>query len=134
MTDCGGLIGLTEPQLQAHLGRPSSSRNIDGDVWLVFRSPDVTVRVRCRDKGDGSRCAAWTASFPDGFETLAEATSAVGLWPAAQPDEAACTATTPMVRRPLSCPEQSLVFSLTATIRDGRFTRISVFDEAPDWR
>ena len=68
------------------------------------------------------------------LDTLAEAASAVGLWPAAQPDEAAHSVLTPLVRRPLPCPEQSLVFSLTATIRDGRFTRISVFDEAPDWR
>ena len=133
MKDCVGLIGLTEPQLQAHLGWPASRREIGGDVWFVFQSPGVTLRVRCRDKGDGSRCASWTASFADGFDTLAEVASAVGLWPAAQPDETARSAITPMVRRHLPCPEQSLVFSITATIRDGRFTRISVFDEAPDW-
>lgn len=133
MKDCVGLIGLTEPQLQAHLGPPASRRETGGDVWFLFQSPGVTLRVRCRDKGDGSRCASWTASFADGFDTLAEVAAAVGLWPAAQPDEAARSALTPMVRRPLPCPEQSLVFSLTATIRDGRFTQISVFDEAPDW-
>ncbi|TDI92903.1 MAG: hypothetical protein E2O75_02535 [Chloroflexi bacterium] len=133
MVDCVGLIGFTELQLRQHLGPAVSRREIGGDTWLVFRTSDVMLRIRCRDAGDGSRCASWTASFGEGFDTLAEAASAVGLWPAAKPDEIAGEVTTPLIRRPLPCLEQSLVCSLTATVRDGRFTKIAVFDEAPDW-
>lgn len=133
MADCLGLMQRTEAEVQACLGSLASRREIDGDVWLVFSSRGVTFRVRCRDTGEGFRCASWTASFLHGFDTLAEIASAVGLWPAARPDESARSVNTPMVRRPLPCPDRSLVFSLTATIRDGLFTQIAVFDEAPDW-
>ena len=131
--DCTGLIGLTELQLQAHLGLATSRREIGGDAWLVFQLPDVTLRVRCRDDGDGSQCASWTASFAGGFDTLAEAAGEVGLWPAAEPDEIAAVVETPLIRRALPDPERSVVHSLTATIRAGCFTQISMFDEPPDW-
>jgi hypothetical protein len=131
--DCIDLIGFTEHQLHAHLGSATSRREIGGDAWLIFQSPDMTLRVRCRDAGDGFRCASWTASFTDGFDTLAEAAAAVGLWPAAAPDATAVAVTTPLIRRCLPDPERSLVHSLTATVRAGRFTQIAVFDEPPDW-
>ena len=131
--DCAGLIGFTEDQLRDHLGSASSRREPGGDTWLVFRSSDLTLRVRCRDSGDGSRCASWTASFAEGFYSLAEAADAVGLWPASGPDEVAAEVTTPLIRRSLPCPERSLVYSLTATVRGGLFTQITVFDETPDW-
>ena len=133
MADCAGLIGLTELQLRDNFRSASSRREIGEDVWLIFQSSDLTLRVRCRDSGDGSRCASWTASFDEGFDTLAGAAAAVGLWPACEPDEVACETLTPLVRRSLPCPERSLVFSLTGTIRSGLFTQIAVFDESPDW-
>ena len=40
---------------------------------------------------------------------------------------------TPLVRRPLPCNESGRVHSLTATVRGGLFTGLTVFDEAPDW-
>lgn len=133
MTDCSGLIGLTEAQLAARLGQPATRRYIGQNVWCVFAPADLTCRVRLRAGGDGVRCAAWTASFAVGYPTLAEALSAVCLWPAAGPDQQAETTRTPLVRRPLPDTESSAIYSLTATIRNRLFTQISVFDEAPDW-
>ncbi len=133
MTDCSGLIGLTEPQLADRLGQPATRRETGDDVWCVFAPGDLTCRVRLRTDADGTRCASWTASFALGYPTLASALSEVGLWPAAGPDERADLATTPLVRRPLPEPERSGVHSLTATIRNGLVTQVSVFDEAPDW-
>ncbi len=133
MSYCAGLIGFTEFELHNHFGTASSRREIGGDAWLIFRSSDLTLRVRCRNSGDGSRCASWTASFDEGFDTLASAAAAVGLWPACEPDEVAGEVRTPLIRRAIPCPERSAVFSLTATVRDGLFTQIAVFDETPDW-
>jgi len=133
MTDCSGLIGLTEPQLTTRLGQPATRRDNGEDVWCVFAPADLTCRVRLRTGGDGARCASWTASFAIGYPTLAEALAAVGLWPAGGPDRLAETTRTPLVRRPLPDAESSAVHSLTATIRNRLFTQISVFDEAPDW-
>ncbi|MDH3296888.1 MAG: hypothetical protein OEM23_03315 [Gemmatimonadota bacterium] len=134
MTDLSGLIGRTEPQLTSLLGPPKSRRETGADVWCVFAPADLECRVRFRDADGGRRCASWTASFADGFRTLADATSAVGLWPAASPDESAESVHAPLVRRAIRGPEDRLVYSLTATVRNGRFAQISVFDEAPDWR
>jgi hypothetical protein len=64
---------------------------------------------------------------------LSEAAAAVGLWPAAGPEEEAADLVVPLVRRPLACPASGTTHSLTATVRQGRFTAVSVFDEAPDW-
>ncbi len=133
MVNCVGLIGFTELQLETRLGSPISRREISGDVWLVFRFPGLTLRARCRDDGDGARCASWTVSFLEGVATLAEAAASVGLWPEAGPDEAAEAVKTPLIRRSLPCTEHSLVYSLTAAVRANRFTQIAVFDEAPDW-
>jgi hypothetical protein len=77
--------------------------------------------------------ASWTASFASGFKLLSEAAASVGLWPAAAPDEDASGVVAPLVRRPLPCPDAGQVHSLTATVRAGLFTGVSVFDEAPDW-
>ena len=68
-----------------------------------------------------------------GFRHLSEAAGAVGLWPAAGPEEDAVQVGAPLVRRPLPCPESDRVYSFTATVRQGLFTGLSVFDEAPDW-
>ncbi|MFQ5529929.1 MAG: hypothetical protein ACE5FP_06210 [Gemmatimonadota bacterium] len=102
-------------------------------MWCVFSPAKLTCRVRFRDEGNGTRCASWTTSFPHGYGTLAEAADALGLWPAAGPDQAADATTTPLVRRPLPTSDSSTVHSLTATVRNGRFIQVSVFDEAPDW-
>lgn len=133
MTDCSGLIGLTEPQLADRLGPATTRRESGQDVWCVFTPAAFTCRVRLRTGVDGRRCASWTASFALGHSTLASALSEVGLWPAAGPDQRADLTRTPLVRRPLPDPANSAVYSLTATIRNGLFTQVSVFDEAPDW-
>jgi hypothetical protein len=95
----------------------------------------LQLRIRCAPNGDGRtlRVASWTASFETGFETLCGAARSVGLWPVAAPDESADCVQTPLVRRPLPCPATGTVYSFTATVRYGLFTRVSVFDEEPDW-
>lgn len=79
------------------------------------------------------RVASWTVDFPHGHETLRGATEAIGLWPAAAPDVVASDLDIPLARRPLRTSDGEARQSLTATIRGERFTRVSVFDEAPDW-
>ena len=135
MGDCAGLIGLGEAELKSRLGEPVTRRTVGSDAWLIFDSPDLQLRVRCAPNGDGRtlRVASWTASFESGFDTLGGAARSVGLWPIAAPDESADCVVMPLVRRPLPCPARGTVYSLTATVRHGRFTRVSVFDEEPDW-
>jgi len=132
MESCDGLIGLSEQELVRRLGSPSARRAAGPDVWLVYRFGDVGLRVRLGGP-DRLRLASWTASFTPGFLRLSEAAHAVGLWPAASPDDDARQVTQPLVRRALAGAEPGVLHSLTATVRGGRFTAISVFDEPPDW-
>ena len=135
MGDCAGLIGLCEAELTSRLGEPVTRRTVGSDAWLIFDSPDLQLRVRCAPNGDGRtlRVASWTASFEIGFDTLGDAARSVGLRPIAAPDESADCVVMPLIRRPIPCPARGAVYSLTATVRHGRFTRVSVFDEEPDW-
>lgn len=132
MTLCDGLVGLPEQELIRRLGDPSVRREVGADTWLVFGSTEVALRVRLAGSTP-PRVASWTASFETGFRLLSEAARAVGLWPAAAPDQEAAAVGTPLVRRPLPCPASGHVHSLTATVRHGLFTALSVFDEHPDW-
>jgi len=132
MSSCAGLVGLTEAELLRRLGSPLARRQGGDDLWLVFRSAEMNLRVRLAGPGE-PLTRSWTASFEVGHERLSEAARAVGLWPAAAPDEEAAAVDLPLVRRPLPCPDSDRVHSMTATIRDGRFTAVSVFDEPPDW-
>jgi hypothetical protein len=129
---CAGLIGLDETEIGERLGAAISRTRSGESVWLVFRSGDVNLRVRCEGP-DPSRVASWTATFARGYGTLQEAARELGLWPAVAPDESAAEVGTPLIRRPFPCPVSDLVFSLTATVRGGLVTQISVFHEAPDW-
>lgn len=132
MVSCHGLVGLPEQELVDRFGEPSARRAVGSDPWLVFRSKEMNLRIRLAGS-DPPRVASWTASFDTGFRHLSGAARAVGMWPAARPDEDASQVGAPLVRRPLPCPDSGRVYSLTATIRHGLFTALSVFDEAPDW-
>lgn len=133
--DCAGLIHLSEGELESRLGEPATRRRVGSDTWLIFSAEGLDVRVRCEPADDGStsRVASWTASFKPGYDTLAQAARAVGLWPIAAPDLPADQVYEPLVRRPLPCPVRGTVYSLTALVRGGCFAQLSVFDEAPDW-
>jgi hypothetical protein len=129
---CGGLIGLTEEELSRRLGEPVARRALGKDTWLVFRSADLSLRVRCAG-AQPARAASWTATFTTGHTHLRDAAQALGLWPAAAPDHEAASSGAPLIRRALPCPDSGRVHSLTATIRGDVFTALSAFDESPDW-
>ena len=129
---CDGLIGLTADELRRRFGEPVTRRAAGPDTWLVFTSADLSLRVRCTGSPP-ARVASWTATFEAGYSNLREAAQALGLWPAAAPDEDAATVQAPLIRRPLPCPMAGRVYSLTATVRHRSITQISVFDEPPDW-
>jgi len=135
MADCTGLLGLDESELASRLGPATSRRDVAGDLWLIFASAGLSLRVRCaaRAPGETPRIASWTASFERGHASLEQAARAVGLWPVAAPDQEARAVTAPLIRRPLPCPATGDVYSMTATVRHGRITQVSVFDESPDW-
>jgi len=132
MASCDGLVGLTEQELIRRFGEPSARRDVGSDAWMVFRSKEMSLRIRLAGT-DPPRVASWTTSFDTGFRHLSDAAGAVGLWPAAGPEEDATRVGAPLVRRPLPCPDSDRVYSLTATVRQGLYTALSVFDEAPDW-
>jgi hypothetical protein len=122
-------MGLDE--LHAELGAPDVEHRERSGIWLVFHLPSFDLRVRCT--GDAHPVAdSCSASLKVPRPTLAEATRGLGLWPACQPDEAAAAVSTPLVRRGLTGPGGELL-SMTATVRAGRFTRVTVFDEEPEW-
>ncbi|HSM09921.1 MAG TPA: hypothetical protein VLA33_13035 [Gemmatimonadota bacterium] len=137
------LIGASEAEVRGRFGEPVVRRAAAGELWLVFETPPGRLRMRCRDDGTSPpRVASWTVTFAPPHDSLAEAARAVGLWPAAGPDVAAGDVDRPLVRRPLRVMtrddgdgggDADGVLSLTATIREGRFDRLSVFDEPPDW-
>ena len=141
----GDLIGASEAEVRERLGEPVARRSAAGELWLVFDAPPGRVRMRCPDDGTSPpRVASWTVTFGVPHDSLAEAARAVGLWPAAGPDVAAGDVGRPLVRRPLRVANRGEAagggeggadgfLSLTATIREGRFDRLSVFDEPPDW-
>jgi len=134
--DWSDLLGAAEQELEERLGAPSSRRATSGDAWLTFVAPAGRLRVRCADDGSGTRrVASWVLTFADPRDTLAAATGTVGLWPAAAPDAVAREVAEPLVRRAVRDPRRTdRLLSLTATVRGGRFDRLSMFDEPPDWR
>jgi hypothetical protein len=135
MNDCAGLVALTETELITRLGRPVTRKQVGSDLWLVFDSAEMRLRVRCcaADDGEGPRVVSWAATFATGHRTLEGAARAVGLWPTVAPDERADQVATPLIRRPVPCPSRYVVYSFTATVRQGLFSGVSVFDEEPDW-
>lgn len=134
-SDLSDLLGLSEIELSERLGHAETRTTQGGELWLVHETPHGRLRLRCSRAGPDAvpRVASWTLSLRRGRETLRSATEALGLWPAAAPDVTASALDVPLARRPLPAPGGAALHSLTATVRDGRFTRISVFDEAPDW-
>ena len=133
--DCSELVGLTEAELSDRLGSPQARTESAGEIWLIHDTSPGRLRLRLSraDPESEARVASWTLNLPEGRDTLRHATEALGLWPAAAPDVAAADVGLPLARRPLPTPGGERLHSLTASIRQGRFTRISVFDEAPDW-
>lgn len=129
---CDGLIGLTDTELSRRLGEAVTRMVAGGEPWLVLHTDDLTLRVRCAGPAP-ARVASWTATFTTARASLREAALAVGLWPMAAPDEEGGSVRAPLIRRPITCPISGVIHSLTATVRDGRITQISVFDEPPDW-
>ncbi len=133
--DFSDLIGLSESELRERLGSPETRSGTGGELWLIHETPRGRLRLRCSRAAPNARLrvASWTLECRTGHETLRAAVETLGLWPAAAPDVEASALDVPLARRPLSSPGGEGLHSLTATIRGGRFTRISVFDEAPDW-
>lgn len=133
--DLADLLGMPEADLDRHMGAPESRRMAGEDLWLVYEVGPGRLRVRCAaDAARTRRVASWTLTFREPRDTLSSAARLVGLWPAAAPDAVAADVETPLVRRPLRVPDAHEVpCSLTATVRAGRFDRLSVFDEPPDW-
>lgn len=129
-----GLVGLPAREAVARLGPPETDRRVGSDRWLVFRSGDTRLRVRCRREAapgeERDRVASWTASFGGGRETLRGAAEPLGLWPAAAPD--ARPGEGPLLRRCLRSPS-GVVRSLTAEGRGGRIERLTVWEELPEW-
>ena len=125
------LIGMAVEELCDALGPPKVEHRQGDDTWLVFRTPDFDLRVRCAGQPDPV-ARSCTATLTEPAATLAEATGRLGLWPASQPDETASKVDAPLVRRALTGSAGELL-SLTATVRAGHFSQVTVFDEEPEW-
>jgi len=133
--DLADLLRMAEADLDRRFGAPESRRTAGEDLWLVYEVGPGRLRVRCAAYAAGTpRVASWTLTLREPRDTLSSAARVVGLWPAAAPDAVAADVETPLVRRPLRVPAaRDVPCSLTATVRAGRFDRLSVFDEPPDW-
>lgn len=57
-----GLIGADAAELDARLGTPDARREIGTEVWLVYRRPEATLRVRC--VGAGAAAAGTDRTAP----------------------------------------------------------------------
>jgi len=125
------LIGKTVDALRDSLGPPDVEHRQGDDTWLIFRTPDFDLRIRCAGAPDPI-ARSCTATLTEPAATLARATARLGLWPTSQPDVTASTVDAPLVRRALPGSAGEL-FSLTATVRAGHFSQVTVFDEEPEW-
>jgi hypothetical protein len=134
-----GVVGSRVEVVRSRLGVPAAERRVGKERWLVYESPDVTLRIRCEGASEAERdrdvehVASWMAALRLGYDTLREATEPFGLWPACAPDEAA-PAGSSLLCRSLEDPATGAVHTLTATVREGRVVQITVFDEPPEWR
>jgi hypothetical protein len=124
------LVGREAHELEEAVGRPIAERRVGEDLWLIFSSSSLELRVRCN--GRVGRVASWTATFAQPRSTLREAAEPFGLWPACQPDASARDVARPLLRRRVTDSAGRPV-TLTATIRSGGITQLTVFDEEPDW-
>ena len=128
----GRAIGLEAESLISTLGEPTARRTDGPDLWLAFEAPGKRLLVRCEASGDRRKVAAWILSFHAGPLTLREACEPLGLWPACAPDVAA-QAGEPLVRRAIPGAQEGVIHSLTASVGGGKFQRIALFNEPPDW-
>lgn len=125
------LIGMPTEELRRELGPPAVEHGQSDDQWMIFETPAAALRIRCRGSSHPV-AASCTATLYTPVATLAEATGALGLWPACEPDVQATAVDAPAVRRAVSGPGGQ-AYSLMATVRAGRFTGVTVFDEEPEW-
>ena len=125
------LIGMPGDRLRAELGVPETEHRQGDDTWLIFRTAGTVLRIRCAG-GVAPVVASCTATLSRPVETLSEAAAGLGLWPACAPDIAASRVDAPAVRRAVQGPGGE-AYSLMATVRAGRFTQLTVFDEPPEW-
>ena len=125
------LIGMRTEDLRGELGPPAVEHGQGDDQWLIFETPAAALRIRCRG-GSHPVAASCTATLATPTATLADAAGALGLWPACEPDVQAMSVQAPAVRRAVSGPGGE-AYSLMATVRAGRFTGVTVFDEEPEW-
>ena len=134
------LTGARAENLASRLGEPATVRASESGEWHVYDLDAGSLRLRLTPVGSedgeaGARVAGWTLSLPEPADTLRGAVEPLGLWPDAAPDERASEVRMPLIRRPLPAdrPRAAAVHTLTATVRYGVITQVSVFDEAPDW-
>lgn len=127
----GRAIGAPAHALVSALGEPVARRLSGDDLWLVFEGPGCRLRVRCDAAPEGADVASWTLSFDAGPPTLREAAEPLGLWPQAAPDIAAGESEDAPILRAVGVAGR--VHSLTASIKNGRIHRITLFDEPPEW-
>lgn len=130
----GQAIGIPAESLIASLGVPAARREVGDDLWLIFRAPGLTLRVRCDARPGSQPVHAWTLSLEAGPPTLREAAEPFGLWPACQPDvEVDSSRPAPPIRRAVPGSASGCLHTFTAAVSAGRIRRLALFDEAPDW-
>ncbi|MCG8466941.1 MAG: hypothetical protein MJB57_01835 [Gemmatimonadetes bacterium] len=131
--DLSGTLQERLPVLETRLGRPVADRTSGADRWILYEGDGWSLRLRARAsrEGEDARVRSWTVTFDEGFETLSQACTALGL-PAVVAEEVA-RGDHASLRAPLSSDARGAVCSLTALRRDGRVRSVTVFDEAPDW-
>ena len=134
-----GLLRRPISVLWERFGAPDIDRRVGRERWLIYRSGEVSLRIRCTEPdplgptaGDEPRVASWTARFVTGHPSLRDAAVALDLWPVCAPDEIPGPEDR-ILRRPLRDSAMKAMYSLTATIRDGRVVQMTAFDEAPEW-
>lgn len=128
-----GLVGAAEEAARERLGPPAAERPADPGRWMVWEGEGWRLRLRTGPTAEDSRVATWSLTWTAGRQTLRAAVEPLGLWPAAEPDVAAGELDAPLARRGLEGPSGRVDRSMTATVRDGSFVRVAVFDEPPEW-
>lgn len=129
----GQAIGVPSESVLSSIGSPTARQRTGPDLWLVFRSPGLLLRVRCDARRESVPVASWTVSFDAGPPTLREAAEPFGLWPACEPDVAADAPNASVIRRAVPGAAPGRLYTFTAAASRGRICRMALFDEPPDW-
>ncbi len=128
-----GLLGQSLREAIARFGPARADQRTGTDRWLVFASPEWSLRIRLRpgpQDGSDFTIRSWTLSFTSPRPIAPQGTVAV-LAEIGLPEPPSHVARDAF-RMPLA-EQDGVINSLTIKVGPGGVLAVTAFDEPPDW-